>query len=82
MVALVHDNSQLPNIETASILLAPARHHKLGFTKKMSIFLRSPYTTCTDKISPGMQIMYDEYNGTDYVYSRYHCFNTCIQEYM
>ena len=82
MVALVHDNAKIPDIELSSIFLGPGKCHKLGYKKKKSVFLPPPYTTCTEKISRGLQIMLDEYSGTDYAYSRYHCINVCIQEYM
>ncbi|CAF1186999.1 unnamed protein product [Rotaria magnacalcarata] len=82
IVALVHDNSEVPNVEMEAVFLSPGRHHRLGFKKKKSLFLASPYTTCTETISPGLQIVYDAYNATDYAYSQYYCFNACIQEYI
>ncbi|CAF2079938.1 unnamed protein product [Rotaria magnacalcarata] len=81
IVALVHDNSEVPNVEMESVFLAPGRHHKLGYKKVMSTFLSSPYTTCTDTVGPGLQILLNEYNGADYAYSQYHCFTACIQAY-
>ena len=82
MAVLVHDNAQAPAIDMAAMLLAPGRHHKLSYTKRISNFLPAPYTTCTDKVNPGLQIMYDEYNGTNYSYSRYDCIYACMQGYM
>jgi hypothetical protein len=81
MVALVHDNAQLPSIELAGMLFAPGRHHKLSYTKKISTFLPPPYTTCNDKVNPGMRIIFDQYQGTNYDYSQYQCYIACIQAY-
>jgi Amiloride-sensitive sodium channel len=82
MVALVHGNTQAPPIELAAMLLAPGRHHKLSYTKRVSTFLPSPYTECTDEVNLGLQVMYDEYSGTNYSYSRYDCIFACMQAYM
>ncbi|CAF1563569.1 unnamed protein product, partial [Adineta steineri] len=81
MVVLIHDNMQLPNIDMRAMYLGPGRHHKLGYEKKTSIFLPAPYTTCNDKITLGMQIMSNEYHGTDYGYTQLPCFFACIQAY-
>ena len=81
MVGLVHDNAKLPNIEQTGMLLAPGRHHKLGYKKKTDSFLSAPYTSCNDKVTLGMQLMFDLYNGTNYGYSQLECFIPCIQAY-
>ncbi|CAF4569268.1 unnamed protein product, partial [Rotaria magnacalcarata] len=39
IVALVHDNSEVPNVEMEAVFLSPGRHHRLGFKKKKSLFL-------------------------------------------
>ncbi|CAF2800664.1 unnamed protein product [Rotaria sp. Silwood2] len=82
MVALIHDNAQVPNIELSAVYLSPGRHHKLGYTKKVSNFLPSPYTACNDKVSLGLQAVIDEYHGTNYGYSRYLCFYAGMQAYI
>jgi Amiloride-sensitive sodium channel len=82
MVALVHGNAQAPPVDLAAMLLAPGRHHKLSYTKRVRTFLPAPYTKCTDEVSLGLQVMYDEYNGTNYSYSRYDCIFVCMQAYM
>ncbi|CAF3383250.1 unnamed protein product [Rotaria sp. Silwood1] len=82
MVALVHDNAQVPNIDMSAVYLSPGRHHKLGYTKKISYFLPPPYTECNDQVSLGMQAAFDEYNGPNYGYSRYQCFYVCMQAYI
>jgi hypothetical protein len=81
MVAMVHDNEQLPDIELAAIQLAPGRHHKLAYTKTITSFLSAPYTTCNDQLTPGMQAMYDHYQDTDYAYGQFLCYTACIQAY-
>ncbi|CAF1603244.1 unnamed protein product [Adineta ricciae] len=80
-VILVHDNQQLPFIEMVGMLLAPSRHHKLGYQKKTSYFLPAPYTTCSDQLTLGMQAMFNEYHDTDYGYLELACFAACIQSY-
>ncbi|CAF3221854.1 unnamed protein product [Rotaria sp. Silwood2] len=81
MMALVHDNTQLPLIETAGIELAPGRRHKLGYRKKATYFLSSPYTKCTDKVPFSMQAMFENYNNADYLYSEALCYQLCGQVY-
>ena len=78
---MVHDNVQLPSVETAGMQLAPGRHHKLGYAKQISQFLSAPYTTCNDKLNLGMQAMYDHYQDADYEYSQFECYLACIQAY-
>ncbi|CAF3752016.1 unnamed protein product [Rotaria sordida] len=80
-IALVHGNTQLPNIEAAGIELAPGQRHKLGYKKKTTYLLPSPYTPCTKKISPNMQAMFEYYNNTNYGYSEMLCYQLCGQVY-
>jgi hypothetical protein len=80
-VILIHDNSQVPLIEAAGIELAPGKRHKLGYKKKASYFLASPYTKCTNKISFSMQAMFDNYNDANYSYSETVCYQLCSQIY-
>ncbi|CAF1156566.1 unnamed protein product [Rotaria sordida] len=81
IIALVHDNTQLPLIEAAGLELAPGRKHKLGYRKKAAYFLSSPYTSCTSEISPSMKAMLEKYNGADYGYSETICYQLCGQLY-
>lgn len=81
MVALVHDNVQLPLIEMTAMQLAPGRHHKLGYSKKTSTFLAAPYTNCNDQANLGMRVIFDEYHDTDYSYSQIYCYFAAIQSY-
>ncbi|UJR16279.1 hypothetical protein I4U23_003185 [Adineta vaga] len=81
-VVLVHDNRQLPYIEMRAQQLAPGQHHKLGYEKKTSYFLPSPYTVCSNTLTTGMQAMFNEYHGTDYGYLEIACFLTCSQSYV
>ncbi len=82
MVALVHDNTDVPLIEDAGIGLAPGRKHILGYRKKTTFLLSSPYTTCTNKVSLQMETMFDNYNGADYGYDETICYELCEQVYM
>ena len=70
LVALVHDNIQLPLIESASLKLTPGRAHKLGYKKKTTFLLPAPYTSCSNNVPLPMTMMLDTYyNGADYSYS-------------
>ncbi len=82
MVAMIHDNTQLPLIDIAGIYLMPGRKHKLSYKKKATYFLPSPYTDCTDKIPSVMQAMFDQYEGADYSYSQDVCYTLCTQAYV
>lgn len=81
MTVVVHDNAQLPQIETTALYLAPGKHHKLGYTKKSSTFLASPYSDCRTEIDPGLQLILDTYKEADYGYARYQCYISCLQAY-
>lgn len=81
IVALVHDNTQLPLIEYEGIELAPGRRHKLGYRKKAIYFAPPPYSQCTDKVSNLMEAAFTNYNGADYGYSQTICYQICIQVY-
>lgn len=82
MVAMIHDNTQLPQIDIAGIELVPGRKHKLGYKKRNNIFLPSPYTECTSNIPLAMQGMFNKYDGADYAYSQGVCYTLCAQAYM
>ena len=82
MVAMVHDNRELPPIDIVGIELGTGRKHKVGYRTKANHFLSSPYTKCTRKIPPGMKEVYSQYPGTDYAYSQGICYTLCIQAYV
>ncbi|CAF2785721.1 unnamed protein product [Rotaria sp. Silwood2] len=69
MIAMVHDNPQLPLIDSAGMALATEFKHRITYTKKIISYLRSPYSTCNDKILPVMLAMLDNYQGAKYGYS-------------
>ena len=82
MIAMIHDNRQMPPIDIAGILLAPGRKHKLGYKKKIGHFLSSPYTRCTIAIPLAMKAVFNQYEGADYAYSRSLCHSLCTQAYV
>ncbi|UJR19323.1 hypothetical protein I4U23_022452 [Adineta vaga] len=82
MMAMVHDNEQLPLIERAGMTLAPGFKHRLTFTKKTVYSLPSPYSSCTNEIPLAMKIMFDQYEGADYTYSEDICYIICAQAYI
>ena len=82
MVAMIHDNTELPLIEVAGIELAPGRRHKLSYKKSTHQLLPSPYSDCTNTIPLVMLTMFDQYEGADYAYSQVLCNTLCIQTYV
>ncbi|CAF1148218.1 unnamed protein product [Adineta ricciae] len=81
LVAMVHDNTQLPRVEAFGIQLAPGRKHRLGYYKRQNTFLPSPYTTCADQITPRLQTFYDQFSEANYGYSQQLCYDVAIQAY-
>ncbi|CAF1520876.1 unnamed protein product [Rotaria sp. Silwood1] len=82
MVAMIHDNTELPLIEVAGIQLDPGRKHKFGYKKRTYESLSSPYSDCTNEVSLAMQAMFNRYAGADYAYSQVLCYMTCVQAYI
>jgi Amiloride-sensitive sodium channel len=80
-VVMLHNNTQLPLVDRAGIHLAPGRQYKLGYTKKTNVLLPSPYTKCKDKVTLGMQAMFDQFSGANYVYSEEICFKVAKETY-
>lgn len=81
IIALIHDNSQIPQMEEAGIELIPGRRHKLSYKKKLTVFASSPYTQCTEKVSPALRIVFDSFSEGLYDYSDVICFQLCAQTY-
>lgn len=82
MVALVHDNTELPLIEASGLQLKPGEKHKLGYKKKTTSLLSAPYTSCTNRVSQSMEIMFDKfYAQADYGYSQTVCYQLCQQAF-
>ncbi|CAF3494527.1 unnamed protein product [Rotaria sp. Silwood1] len=82
MMAMVHDNTQLPLVEKGGIALAPGFRHRLIYTKRDILFLPPPYSTCTSDIPPVMKFMFEKYEGADYAYSEDLCHILCAQAYI
>lgn len=82
MVAMIHDNTELPLIELAGIQLSPGKRHKLSYKKRIHQSLPSPYSDCTTKIPLNMQAMFNGYEGADYAYSQVLCYSLCVQAYV
>ena len=81
MIAMIHDSTELPLVEIAGLELIPGRKHRLTYKKRTNYFLPAPYTDCTDKVTPEMQAMFDQYGGADYAYSQGVCYILCGQAY-
>ncbi|CAF1214339.1 unnamed protein product [Adineta steineri] len=81
VVAMVHDNTQLPLIDRLNTQLVPGRKYKLGYSKKVNYLLPPPYTTCNDKVPPGLQAMFDQFEGITYAYAQELCFKVALQTY-
>ena len=83
IIALIHDNREIPLIESNGMLLSTGVKHKLGYKKKTTFLLPSPYTQCTDTIPLSMEVMLDNYYaGADYGYSQTVCLQLCQQAYV
>ena len=80
-MAVVHDNSEMPQIDLAAMGLGPGKKHVLTFRKKTNYFLPPPYTACTNEIPIALQLIYNRFDGVDYQYSNFLCYITCIQSY-
>ncbi|CAF1412069.1 unnamed protein product [Didymodactylos carnosus] len=78
VVVIIHDNTQLPMIETSDIELAPGKRHRLNYKKKKSNFFSSPYSTCANQPSSVIMDMFENYNDADYGYSRMICRGLCL----
>ncbi|UJR32482.1 hypothetical protein I4U23_019944 [Adineta vaga] len=81
IVAMVHDNQQMPLIDRANTQLAPGRKYKFGYSKKTNYLLPAPYTTCNDESSLGLKALYNQYEGIQYDYSQELCFKVAIQTF-
>ncbi|UJR11553.1 hypothetical protein I4U23_015733 [Adineta vaga] len=82
MMVTIHDNNQLPIVASSGMQLSAGKHHKISYTKRTNLFLPSPYTTCTNDISPAMQSLFNRYPNIDYAYSQTLCYSSCIQTYI
>jgi hypothetical protein len=78
---MVHDNTQLPLIDTLDTRLAPGQKYKLGYSVKTTDFLPAPYGICSDTVTPGMQAMFDQFSGATYAYGEDICYDVAIQTY-
>ncbi|UJR19889.1 hypothetical protein I4U23_023022 [Adineta vaga] len=82
LIALIHDNTQLPLIESAGIELAPGQKHRLSYKEKKIMLLPAPYSDCADNMSIAMKTTMANYNGADYGYSDIVCYELCQQNYI
>ena len=82
MIAMVHDNTQLPLIDYSGMALAAGFKHRITYTKR-TVFhiylLLIPHVS--DKIPPIMQAMFDTFHGAQYEYSEDVCYELCEQVY-
>ncbi|CAF3610006.1 unnamed protein product [Rotaria sp. Silwood1] len=81
MVAMIHDNTELPLIEVAGMQFDPGRKYKLNYKKRTNQLLPFPYSDCTTKVPLIMQAMFKRYADADYAYSQVLCSVLCIQAY-
>jgi hypothetical protein len=79
MIAMVHDNRELPLIDYSGMALDVGFKHRLTYTKKTVGYLGAPYSKCNDRIPLMMQAMFDNYRETDYGYSEEICYQLCTQ---
>ncbi|UJR14674.1 hypothetical protein I4U23_001667 [Adineta vaga] len=82
MIGMLHDNVQLPTIDYSGLALSTGYKHRITYSKKTISYLRSPYSTCDNKIPIMMQAMFDNYQGAEYEYSEDLCYELCTQVYI
>lgn len=82
IVAMVHDNQEMPLIDISGLYLSAGIRHKLSYKKRNRFYLSTPYTDCTMVIPPSMQAMFREFSGADFQYSQGICNILCTQAYM
>ena len=82
MVAMIHDNTELPMIDVRGIYLGSGRKHKLMYKKRVYELQGAPYSRCTSDVPPAMRAMFERYNDTDYGYSPVLCNELCVQAYV
>ncbi|CAF1522920.1 unnamed protein product, partial [Didymodactylos carnosus] len=81
IVSIVHDNAQLPQIDTEGITLAPGMKHLITYEKKSSSFLGAPYTPCTSKSRADLTVLFHQYDA-EYEYNQVLCLAACQQAYI
>ena len=82
MMAMIHDNTELPLIEVGGFRLHTGQRHNLAFRRKNFQLLSSPYSNCTNTVPLAMQAMFNQYSGADYSYSQELCYVICFQSYV
>lgn len=81
IIAMVHDNTELPRIHVSGMELASGFRHRLLYRRRVDIFQSAPYSDCTNDLPLAMQAMFSYYQGTDFSYSDGICLATCIQSH-
>lgn len=81
-IITVHNNVEIPLVETSALLLEPGKHHRLSYRKRIIQFLPKPYTECSEEVSPALQNMLQYYYTDDYGYSQILCLQICQQSYV
>lgn len=79
IIAMVHDNTELPRIDVSGMELAPGFRHRLTYRRRMNILQPSPYSNCTNDIPLSLQAMFHHYQDADFAYSEGICITTCTQ---
>ncbi|CAF1377481.1 unnamed protein product [Didymodactylos carnosus] len=82
LTAIIHNNNEIPLIDSKAFYFAPGYTHNLVWTKSVSTYLEPPYTSCTNIIGDDMKALYDAYNGVEYSYSQTVCYELCKQTYI
>ena len=77
--AMVHDNTEIPLLDTYGLHLMPGQKYKLNYKKQASYFLSAPYTKCIDQPPLSMDPVLVNYPHADYSYSQNLCYRYIIQ---
>ena len=67
----IHDNREMPIMDTRGVLIGGGRIHRLSYSKKMHHSLGPPYSSCTDDTSPMLQAAFDKISDIDYAHGEY-----------
>lgn len=81
MVVVVHHNREAPLVDFSGMSYSPGLAHRVFYRKRTNDVLPSPYSDCTKTKDAAMEAMYDQYNGTDYIYSQTVCQLICSQTF-
>jgi hypothetical protein len=82
LIAMVHDNREMPLIDLGGYYLTSGRKHEITYTKRANYLLEKPYIGCADTVPLMLQPTFGRFGNADYRYGEFVCFLVCMQAYM